>query len=462
MINTIQMRKRRFMQGITRGISFTTGCALLCLSPLLAAKSLVDREDLKVNLNGEAVLGIFSSGEDYKENSQGDAQWQEGYLKLGLDFTAIQSQQSALYGGIAALASGTWGDGDALGGTTGDERRVAIEDAYLGWKSGTLLPALGENGLDISFGRQNFAIGDGFLVQGDSLNLGEGFGENLDRGGAYWLAARKSFGNTFIARLGDSSPWRGDIFWLESNNKAQSLTEVAGFNLEYHQENMGHLGITWIRGLSVDEQVFGGAHNHRDGLNTFSIRGQGSAGIPNVNLSFEYVKQSNSGEGVKDVDASAWYTEGTYTFSNVQWSPSLTYRYSRFSGDDANTKENEAFDPLFFGFSRGFGTWYQGEVAANYAAPFSSNNDVHHVALKIQPTETLGFGLLYFNFNTLETTDSVKDYASEWNLYAEWVVNDNLFISPLVGFYRPDEGAKPVQGNDKTNTYMQIFALYTF
>lgn len=83
-------------------------------------------------------------------------------------------QQRRCLWGINGISSGTSGDGDAGGFSTGDESNTDLEDAYVGFKSGDLLPFLGHNGVDVSFGSQNFAIGDGFLINGDSLNLGEG------------------------------------------------------------------------------------------------------------------------------------------------------------------------------------------------------------------------------------------------------------------------------------------------
>ena len=107
----------------------------------------------------------------------------------------------------------------------GDERRTAVEDAYLGWRSGILFPALGEDGIDVSGGRQVVTLGDGFLIQGDPVNLGNvDLGANFDRGGAYYLAARKAFDRTAVLRLGGSQGWRGDLMWLKSDNHYQADT----------------------------------------------------------------------------------------------------------------------------------------------------------------------------------------------------------------------------------------------
>ncbi|MOA11477.1 hypothetical protein D3C78_1314210 [compost metagenome] len=167
--------------------------------------------------------------------------------------------------------------------------------------------------------------------------------------------------------------------------------------------------------------------------------------MENLNLAFEYASQD------KERDREdAWYVEGSWTFADVPWSPTATYRYSRFS---------EAFDPLFYGFNRGYGTWFQGEVAANYAGPFNSNTQVHHVGLKATPLENLTVGALYFDFDTLDR-DFTPDFSGrELDLYLEWMVNDHLMISPLLGFYQPERSAENggVQlGGDDTNLYSQL------
>ncbi len=86
---------------------------------------------------------------------------------------------------INLLTSGTFGDGDAAGFTTGDETETDFEDLYVGWRNEMF---------EVSAGSQNITIGDGFLVNGDALNFGKGFeaipgapiwiGEGLLAGGA--------------------------------------------------------------------------------------------------------------------------------------------------------------------------------------------------------------------------------------------------------------------------------------
>lgn len=425
------------------------GAALAAASGTASAYNLISKDGVELNLDVEAIFGAFNSQESYAQlrSSGGDQSWQEAYVKYGLSGSRDLGNGLTLFGGANLLTSATFGDGDAAGFTTGDESDTEFEDLFIGLR--------GEN-LEFSFGRQNISLGDGFLINGDALNFGEGFdaipgAPKIDRGGAYWLAARKAFDKTAMLRVGGDNGYRGDLFYIGSDNAAQSSMELAGLNVEY-VAGYGTFGAMYLEGLDVDdtEAAFFG-HTHRDGQQTFSLRYQGNAGVENLFLSAEFVTQDQGNNTRRDGDG--WYLEGGWTFADTQWSPSLNYRYSSF---------DEGFDPLFFGFNRGYGTWFQGEVAANYAGPFNSNTDVHHLGLKFAPSETLSFGALYFDFNG-DSSNALD--GTELDLYAEWVVNEHLIISPLVGFYTPKNssanGGTQI-GNDDTNTYVQILAIVPF
>lgn len=432
---------------------FATGIAI----PAASAVEISSSEDYQLNADLELAAGIFTSDKSYLyDTDQDGAQWQEGYLKYGLSGNYSLGNGAAVYGGVNAVSSGTWGDGDAGGFSTGDERNTDLEDAYVGFKSGDLLPFLGYNGLDVSFGSQNFVIGDGFLINGDALNLGEGLnggGLDFDRGGAYWLAARKAFKRTAVARIGGDSGLRSDLFWIESDNRAQADTELSGINLEYVSAH-GTFGLMHLKGLGVNESYAPALGlTARDGQDTTSLRYQGNAGVEPLFLSAEFVTQ-NQGDASRE-DANAWYLEAGWSFDQQVWSPSVNIRYSTFDED---------FDPLFFGFNRGYGTWFQGEVAANYAGPFSSDVDILHIGLKAYPAPNVAVGALFFDFSdTARGTGSLD--SQEIDLYAEWAINDHVFLSPLIGFFKPEkraaDGGSQFQDND-LNTYAQIMAVISF
>ena len=331
-------------------------------------------------------------------------------------------------------------------GKVGGEGRTTIENAYLGWRSGNTIEALGENGLDISFGRQRFMLGDGFVLANDPLNVGDGFGNTLDRGGAYYLAARQAFDKTLIVRIGGETGLRADLFQLESDNLVQDKPTFTGLNVEYVTESA-----TWGISYFETESTVKYSNPGRDGQETYSLRYQGNAGVENLFLSTEWVRQKS---GVDDTDSGAGYVEAGWTFADANWSPSVNYRFSTF---------DDNYDPLNYGFTRGFGTWYQGEVAANYAGPLSTNTDVHHIGLKASVSDALALGLNAFQFDTQDKALGNRD-AQEFNLYAEYFLNDYMMLSPLAGFYTPDassdNGGTQIGDND-TNIYGQV-VLFVF
>ncbi|MCW5698650.1 MAG: hypothetical protein KIT00_02290 [Rhodospirillales bacterium] len=178
-----------------------------------------DRTSLDVGL--EVGAGIFHSSEDYSGQGRDDVTWQEWYVKPSVSATFSPSTDwGTFYGKVSGMFTATTGDGDAAGFTTGDEAKVDLEDAYAGWRSGERFPELGEDAFDISGGAQYFEIGDGFLIAGDPLSLGDGLDSSLDRGGAFWYAARKVFPEDRHFPIQTGTLLRGDVmFYLSSDNK---------------------------------------------------------------------------------------------------------------------------------------------------------------------------------------------------------------------------------------------------
>ncbi|KAF1053195.1 MAG: hypothetical protein GAK43_01529 [Stenotrophomonas maltophilia] len=426
------------------------GLALMAGSAPAGAYSLYADDDSHLNTDFLAVYGLFNSRHNY-DGRDGGSHWQEGFIKYGLSGDQGLAGAGTLYGAFNLVSSGTWGDGDAGGFTDGSERTTRFDEAYLGWRSADLFPALGKDGVDFSLGRQIVKIGDGFIINDDGLNLGRRPADGkLNRGGAYYLAARHAFDRSAVLRLGGEDGLHGSLMWMKSDNRAQAETEMAAGTLDYTAKP-GTIGLTWIHGIDVADQWASEFQKEREGMNIYSLRGAGDAGVENANFAFEYAWQDK-----RQSSANAWYGEAGYTFKALPWSPNLTYRYSRYSQD---------WDSMFTGYSRGYGTWFQGEVAANYAGPFNSNTRIHHLALKANPLENLTLGALYFDFATLHDRHSLNLDARELDLYVEWAVNEHLIITPLVGLYDPkkssDNGGNQSDGAG-SNLYSQLTVAVPF
>jgi hypothetical protein len=432
--------------------------ALCTFEPQAHAYQLYNEDDGATVLNADlsAAFGWFGSEKNYiadPEREPGRMRWQEGFAKYGLNGTTDKITAGSIYGGLSWISTGSFGDGDAGGLTVGDERRTAVEDAYLGWKSGDLIPALGKDGVDFSFGRQLVTV-DGFLITDDGFAPGKGFNPipgvadgRFNRGGAFYLGPRLAFAHTAVLKLGGTQGLHSSLIWLKSDNPGQSKTEVAGATLDYTTP-IGSIGSTYVHGLDVDERFAFGDRLERKGMNIYSIRGQGNAGIENADFAFEVARQEKRSGSQR-----AMFLEAGYTFADTQWQPTVSYRYSRYS---------EGYDFLFQG---GFRKRFQGEVAANYAGSVTSNMAINDVLLSIKPTDKLTLNAMAFNYHQLSRTHEQDFTAREVDLFLDWMVTDNVTISPLIGLYTPQKwlGDGGLQsGSASTNTYFQFIVWVAF
>lgn len=441
------------MSASLRQLRRLTAATLIVAAMPAHAVNLYDGPNLQLDLGLTVLFGAFHSENAYAlvRTEPASPTWFEGYAEFHLNGEYKLSTGGTLFGGIAPQIAANRGDGDAAGYSAGREEDVELESLYIGWRTNSLVPWLG--GIEVSIGRQDFKVGRGFLISGDIYNFGEGYyvfnpttnpPTGLSRGGGtYYLAARSSFDNTVILSVGGEQGFHGDAFWLQSHNRAQAEMAMAGVNLEYRGRH-GTLGALYLKGLDVHEDIarFLG-YLHRDGQATWAIRGHTDFGINKLYVAGEYVTQDNG-----NYDAHAWYGELGWTFDDVAWSPSLTYRFSSYS---------EGYDPLFYG-----GTWFHGLIAANYAGPFNRNSDIHLVGLALNPTTDLTFGARISDFND---TAGGSLNAEELELYASWTVNDHLTILPLVSFYNPEhsaqEGGTQISG-EGTNLFTQVVVAITF
>jgi hypothetical protein len=234
-------------------------------------------------------------------------------------------------------------------------------------------------------------------------------------------------------------------------------------NADYVKEGLGTFGVSYFHIFDSTPSFYGA----RDGMDVLSLRVNELTlpALPNLSLWGEYVSETGSSDDGK-IDADGWYTEAQYQFSDWLWSPSLSYRYASFSGGDIDDTKRRDFDPLFYGFSRGWGTWIQGEITGNYFL-FNSNQRNHLVHLTLSPTENLNLGLIYYwffldknNYYGIPVTD--KDFADELNFYADWTINDYAALSALYGVAFPGEAAKQAFGDDKPYHLVEIVLSLKF
>lgn len=352
------------------------------------------------------------------------------------------------YGAVSAVATTRE---NHIGGWAPNNDRLSHELAYVGWASGTMFEGLGEDALQISAGNQRFSIGDGFLVHDG--------GSDSALGTPYWLAPHRAFKETIVVRL-DVAPFRMAAFRLVRRGGPGADTRFAGIDLNVADDALGVLGVSAFR-IFDDEDL-----DDRDGMEVVSVRGQGhpfaEAGVPEVFVSGEYVRQTNDDILVRQ-EARAWYLEAGYEFPDLAGSPYAGYRYSSFSGDDPDTAEtDEGYDPLFYGFGRGWGTWFQGEIIGGY--DINTNMGVHMARLEVRPADNLTVSFLYFDFDLDQPQGAAAagGYAREFDVYVDWSPIESLAVSAFWGIAAPDSGATRNYGHDDNAMIAGAYASYSF
>lgn len=404
-----------------------------------------------VQLDG-AVAGFTTDNNNFGQgvdtNSDGivndSAQWMELAIEPIIKFGHKTQHYGSVHSALSAVMVTTRGE-DASGLSDGSPEDISPEQAWVSWQSEDLFSELGENAIEFKYGAFKTDIGDGFLIKQGSLSTGSEAG--------YWLQASSAFEEGAMLSF-NTHPVSGQIFSLESDT-TQGSTKIVGANVEYTSDYTGTLGVTAFRGVDSSTAT-------RDGLDTIYLWAQDvPTGIDNLAFAGGYAKQDNDETGGK-VDAKAWHAGVTYSFDH-EWSPTLGYRYMHFSGNDTSTTgESEAFDPLFYAF-RGYGNWYMGEVTGEYLQ-FSSNQNIHMLSGTISPREDVTLGAIYYHFTMdQDTTQGNDDFADEFNVYADWAINDNLYLTTMYGIALPGDAASDTYGNnDDAYQVLQAALLFTF
>lgn len=398
------------------------------------------------NANFGTGVVDFRSGKSGRNN----VNLYEAYLEPGIRGDINLSRYGTIYGEVSVVAALSEGQGDAGGFTRGNERDIDLETLHIGWRSGGLFPALGDDAIDISIGPQLFQVGDQFL-------FGDGNAEAFDDA-VYYLGPRDAFKNAAVIRL-KSGKLNGDAFYLRADKEHDSTRQV-GVNASY----------------DFDWGTFGGTYFHvhdatavyttRKGMDVTDARFRSKEpfGLTNFEISGEYVRQSGGDDGIK-LDASGWHLTTKYTADRYSWSPYVRYRYSQFSGNDPDTAAREGYDSLYYGYTQ-YGDWFQGNVAGNYFL-FNGNQRTHMVQVGATPFPWLQLDAFYYRFdldekfyNSTRTTD--RHFGDEFNLVAQVFPSENTWVGVSYGYLRPGNAAKQAVGGRDAIHALEVFFIVNY
>jgi hypothetical protein len=363
--------------------------------------------------------------------------------RLGWQWSLATSE---LYGGLSVAAATTTLDGEIAGNfARSGDTAIDTDEAFVGWRYGQV---------DISVGAQEFTVGDGLLIADGNFDTGR-------RDGNYWVAPFGAWRNSAILKL-DTSPVHADVFWLHSDRDFGDA-RLTGVNLEtaLHPE-LGKLGVMFFQIFDADGPGLNGRDVWDARMSEVRV-----PGIVDLLLYGEVVQQvGRDVDTGRDYDGLGWYLEGQYHFPSRPWTPSITFRYAHFSGDDPATPDDETYRGLFYTFyEREWDTWYLGEIASEYHL-FNSNQVTKMLKLKAAPRPDWVVSLYYYRHDLDEpqyfgVPVSSTAWADEVNLAVEHFGGDRFYVYAGIAWSTPDTAAREVFGPDDF-TVVQTWLSYRF
>jgi hypothetical protein len=372
----------------------------------------------------------------------------------------------ALYGKVSVVASYTLGTDAYAAEDTG---RTTLEEAYLGVR----LPVGEARTLDLSLGPRELKLGTGMLIA-------NGGSSGFERG-ALKFGPRKAWEMSAIARL-SQGPLTGTLFYIDPNetDSNDSGNELAGLDLRHDSTAGGYLGLSYVTVLEsrtpYPQAAPGGlgpptvTPGARDGLNSLNLyagtdpfEGALAGAVFTADLAYQWNDEI-------DLEAWAGRVQAGYSFAGLPWSPTLTYSYQTFSGDDPDTAALERFDPLYYEGSPS--AWATGSKSSMVF--INSNVNAHGLALRLQPTRQDTVTLRYAHIRanelaspiqfgqatrvdtsggTANVISGVTDAHLSDDFFVEYsrIINRNTYLTAGVSLSRPGAGIQNVVAGNVPN-----------
>ncbi|MEG2063876.1 MAG: alginate export family protein [Alistipes sp.] len=415
--------------------------------------------------NNNAWFGqpaALTAGNPLAENpvGKGYTAWIEGFASLGLYgiVEIIPAIKLHLYGGANYLVS--FSAGNEL--FTNNARIYgAVEEAFIGVIGGGHTPGGKIYRYNVTYGRKQFVLGDGWLIINTSMN-------------GYNRAALQ-----LNPRWAGRSLLHGEVLWnkvfvqafrLQPNELTilNSQTTIVGINVELHNNHNGLLGLSFLSVPRSDFRYYlpDGTSYTRNGLQVFNVRAFKSAGEEGgLFLKLEGGYQRN-----RNFNMSAWayYGEVGWNFAKTHGSPAISYRYAYFSGDDPATHSYNRWDALYTG---GNGEqWVQGSNM--YKIVQNSNEITHRLQAIYAPLPKLQFvGQVWLFYapqrnnlggNPALSTLLSRHYGTEYNLTMKFFYSRNWYFHLNTAYTIPSDAIREVVPQTRNWFCLSFFARYSF
>lgn len=373
--------------------------------------------------------------------------WGEAYLELGIGGAAqLGDTPFYAFGALSGIYSLSRGQ-DIF--TRVNRNFLHPEKAYIG-----VLYADRDTGnsAQLSFGRQTWTLNDGFLI---SMVAGS---SNAGERGATYLGPRNS---TDVSALftGEFGRGRFAFFYIDPDEleDLESNTTIAGVNLGYRFTDSFSADVSYITIPRSDSsyRTPSGALLPRQGTRTFGIHALYRPTTPDhVWLAGEVYRQTNSNFAMS---ARAGYATVGYIAGSMPWSPSISYRYASFSGDDPETERFERFDSLM---STGLGNWLQGISFGKVYR--NANLNTHRIQVNLAPQEGMNLtfswhGLRADQLNNLGANPALstltsRDIGDEYTATVRWALDRNRYFQVVASRAVPGQALRSIGASKPWST----------
>lgn len=314
-------------------------------------------------------------------------------------------------------------------------------------------------------GRQRFTLANGFLIANTAANGQE---RAALQANARWSADLLALGQF---RYNDT---KFELFYLDPDELPviDSETVYVGANLEMQPMQGLNLGFSYVTSPKSSFNYFsptGGIAGTREGLQVYDARftyNPTPAGQAGPFFGAEYAIQRNKNF---DMDARAGWIEAGYSWPQAAWSPTISYRLSKFSGDDPSTSTYERWDPMLSG---GNGEqWVQG--ASHFKVVQDSNVIAHRIQARFRPNRKTEIVPQLWAFYADETNNiggnpaltflNGTKYGYEFNVTVKRFVSRNTYVHGHVSYTVPGSATKSALGDDAKGWFStMLFVRYAF
>lgn len=388
-------------------------------------------------------------------------QWGEAYLHYGLYGITPLTESLYLYGGLSAITATSRGQELFT-----DDARIytGVEDAYVGFITGTTDASGNRLTFNLSAGRQKFTLANAFLIANTAANGSE---RAALQANARWSADMLVLGQVAWNNT------RFEAFRVDPDELPILDTEtvMTGVNVESVVRPGLLLGASYLTVPESTQNYFsptGGIAGTREGLNLWDLRFTYTqpGGTSGLFGGAEMARQTNDNFAM---DARAGYAEIGYSFAETKWTPAVSYRLSYFSGDDPATATYERWDPLLSG---GNGEqWVQG--ANHFKVVQNSNVIAHRIQgrLRVAPKVEVVPQLWAFyadqtnniGGNPALTFLSDDEYGYEANVTVKWFASPKVYVHGHIAYTVPGQAVTDaLGGTEKDWLSAMVFVRYAF